>query len=132
MTTSRQTTPAIKREVERRGEGTTAGKVYTPYTDIYETADALVVIMDMPGVDRGNLEVSLDRDHLRIDGEIDYTRYAGLRPLHTEYNVGHFTRSFSLSRRINRDGITAEMRDGVLRLHLPKVEDVKPRRVKIM
>ena len=71
--------------------------------------------MDLPGVDRDRLEVTLDKHQLRVDGRIDDTIYQGLRAIYTEYNVGHFTRSFSLSQRIDQDGIAAQMRDGVLR-----------------
>ena len=96
-----------------------------------ETPDALIITMDLPGVDRDRLEVTLEKDHLRVDGKIDYAIYQDLRAIYTEYKVGHFTRSFSLSQQINRDGIAAEIRDGVLTLRLAKVDEAKPRRIKI-
>ena len=120
--------PHVKKEHEQL---ITAGKTYAPYTDIAETTDALIITMDLPGVNRDRLDVTLDKDQLRIDGEIDYTIYENLRAVYTEYNVGHFTRSFSLPRRINRDGITAEMAAGVLTLNLPKVDEAKPRRIAV-
>lgn len=123
--------PHVKKELEQQGESITAGKTYTPYTDIGETRDALIITMDLPGVDRVRLEVTLEKDTLRVDGKIDDTIYQDLRAVYTEYNVGHFTRSFSLSQRINREGIAAEIRDGVLTLRLPKVDEAKPRRITV-
>lgn len=121
----------VKQEVESPGEATAAGKHYVPYTDIYETPDALILIVDMPGLAREQVEVTLDKDQLTIQGKIDHTRYDGLRPLYTEYNVGHFTRTFSLSRRIDREGISADMQDGVLTLQLPVAAEAKPRRIDV-
>ena len=123
--------PHVKKERQQQGESIAAGKTYTPYTDIAESPDALIVTMDLPGVDRDRLEITLDKDQLRVDGKIDDTIYQGLRAIYTEYNVGHFTRSFSLSQRIDQDGIAAEMQDGVLTLRLPKVDEAKPRRIKV-
>ena len=123
--------PMEKKEHDRESEATAAGKRYVPYTDIYETEDALTLVMDMPGVTRERVEVRLDRDQLTIDGEIDFACYQGLKPLYTEYNVGHFTRSFSLSRRIDRNGITADMQNGVLSLKLPIAAESKPRRIEV-
>ena len=124
--------PHTKKEFDAEGETTVAGKHYVPYTDIYESSDGLTLIMDMPGVKRDNVEISLDSDRLTIEGRIDHTRYADLTPLYTEYNVGHFTRTFSLSRRIDREGITADIEHGVLTLHLPIAAEAKPRRIQVM
>ena len=129
--TAEKIQPHVKKEHEQQGESIAAGKTYTPYTDIAESPDALIITMDLPGVDRDRLEVTLDKHQLRVDGRIDDTIYQGLRAIYTEYNVGHFTRSFSLSQRIDQDGIAAQMRDGVLTLRLPKVDDANPRRIKV-
>ena len=129
--TAERIQPHVKQEREEQGDSIAAGKTYTPYTDIAETPDALIITMDLPGVDRDRLEVTLEKDHLRVDGKIDYAIYQDLRAIYTEYKVGHFTRSFSLSQQINRDGIAAEIRDGVLTLRLAKVDEAKPRRIKI-
>lgn len=123
--------PKPKKEVEREEETVAAGKHYTAPTDVFETPEALTLVMDMPGVGRDGVEVTLDKDRLTIEGRIDQTPYEGLRPLYTEYNVGHFTRTFSLSRRTDREGITAEMQDGVLTLRLPVADEAKPRRIEV-
>lgn len=122
--------PHVKKELERE-EVIAAGRHYAPYTDVFETPDALTLVMDMPGVATDQVEITLDKDRLTVGGQIDQTPYDGLRPLYTEYNVGHFTRTFSLARRIDQAGITAEMKDGVLTLRLPVSEQDKPRQIKV-
>lgn len=120
-----------KKELQSRSEPTVRGKMYVPTTDIVETDEALMVYMDMPGVNKGNLKIKLEKDILGIDGEIDSTPYQNLDPLYTEYNVGHFSRHFELSNKIDRNGIKAQMQDGVLKLILPKVPESQPRTISI-
>jgi len=120
-----------KRELEAKEEATIPERVFVPEADIYETGDALMVLMEMPGVDKGKVDISVEDNVLRVQGRIDFSKYEGMDPVYTEYNVGNFARSFSLSREINQDKIDAEMKDGVLSLTLPKVEKAKPRTIRI-
>src|SRR3974390_267867 len=91
-----------KKELVSKEEQTTSGRYYIPYADIYETDDALCVVMEMPGVEKKQLNVSLENDVLRVDGRIDFSKYDGMEPLYTEYNIGHYTRSFTLSNKIDQ------------------------------
>ena len=120
-----------KRELERKEESTVPTRVYLPTADIYETQDALSVILEMPGVEKGNVEVSVEDGVLKVEGRLDFSKYQGLQPLYTEYNVGHYSRSFSLSRKIDQSKIAAELKDGILSLVLPKVEEAKPRTIQV-
>jgi HSP20 family protein len=120
-----------KREVEKKQESTIPSRSFLPVTDIFETDQALTVILEMPGVDRENVEVSVENDILTIEGRIDHSKYEGLRPIYTEYNIGNYARSFHLSSKIEQAGISAELRDGVMRLVLPKAERAKPRKVRV-
>ena len=120
-----------KREVEKKQETTVSWRTYLPVTDIFETDQALTVVLEMPGVGKDAVEVSVDDDILTIDGRIDYSKYEGLQPVYTEYNVGHYTRSFQLSSKIEQGNISAELKDGVMTLVLPKAEKAKPRQIKI-
>jgi HSP20 family molecular chaperone IbpA len=120
-----------KRELEKKQEATIPARIYVPPTDIFETEQALTIVAEMPGVEKAKVDVSVEDGVLTIQGQIDFSKYQDLRPVYTEYNVGHYRRSFSLSNRIDQNRISAEMNDGVLTLVLPKAEEAKPRRVAI-
>ena len=120
-----------KKEVARAEESTQAARYFVPSADIHETDDALVISMEMPGVSRDAVEVMLEKDVLKVSGQVDFSGYEGLEPIYTEYAVGHFSRSFSLSSTIDQSGITATVDNGVLLLSLPKAREAKPRRVAI-
>jgi HSP20 family protein len=120
-----------KKELEGKRENTVPVREFLPTADIYETEDELSVIMEMPGVEKGNVEVRVEDGLLTVAGRLDLSKYGGLLPLYTEYNIGHYGRSFRLSNKINQNKIAAEMKDGVLTLKLPKVEEAKPRSIQI-
>jgi HSP20 family protein len=120
-----------KREVEKKQEGTIPARVFVPATDIFETDRALTVVMEMPGVDKNNVEVRVENDVVMIEGRIDFSHYDGLQPVYTEYNVGNYGRSFQLSSKVDQDRISAELKDGVMTLVLPKAEKVMPRKIKV-
>jgi HSP20 family protein len=102
---------------------------HIPATDIFETDDALTVVMEIPGIEKQALEVNIENDVLRVDARIDFSKYEGLEPLYTEYNVGHFARSFTLSNKIDQQQISAQLDDGVLTLTLKKAKEALPRRI---
>ena len=120
-----------KKEVVAKGEKTVPARYYVPSTDIYETDDALLVVMEVPGVNRNNVEVNLENDELKVEARIDFSSYDGMEPLYTEYNIGHFARTFSLSQMIDRNNIGASLNDGVLTLTLKKVQQAQPRKIEI-
>jgi HSP20 family protein len=120
-----------KREVDKDEEGTVPARLFLPITDIYETQDALAVIMEMPGVEKSNVEVGIEDGVLKVFGRIDFSKYQGVQPIYTEYNIGHYARSFRLSSKIDQARISAQMNDGVLALTLPKVEEAKPRTIAV-
>ena len=119
-----------KKELVSKEEKTVPARYYIPNTDIFETDDALVVVMEVPGVEKNDIAVNLENDALRVEARIDYSKYDGLEPLYAEYNVGHFARAFALSK-IDRQQITAELADGVLTLNLKKAKEAMPRRIAI-
>ena len=107
-----------KKELVSKEENTVPARYYVPNTDIFETEDALTVVMEIPGVEKKDIEVKLENDVLRVEGRIDFSKYEGLDPLYTEYNVGHFARAFTLSREVDQQQIAAQLEDGVLKLTL--------------
>jgi HSP20 family molecular chaperone IbpA len=120
-----------KREIQQKQEGTVPARSFMPDTDIFETDGSLEVVLEMPGVDRSNVNITVEDDVLEVRGTIEFPRYQGLRPIYTEYPVGHYRRSFSLSNRIDQHKISAEMTDGVLTVTLPKAMQAKPRQIAI-
>ena len=131
MSDSRSLEVQQKKELVTKGEKTVPARYYVPTTDIVETADALLLTMEMPGVDRKDIDIKIEEDALRVEGRIDATKYDGFEPLYTEYNVGPFARTFALSHLIDQQQIGATLRDGVLTLTLKKVQEAQPRQIEI-
>jgi HSP20 family protein len=131
MATEQELQVQQKREVDKTHESTVSARRFLPVTDIFETDQALTVILEMPGVDRDKVDIHVENNVLTIEGRVDFTKYQGLQPLYTEYNVGDYARSFQLSSTINQERITADLKDGVVTLVLPKAEKAKPRKIKV-
>jgi HSP20 family molecular chaperone IbpA len=100
-----------------------------PRVDIFENKDELLVIADMPGVAKDGLTINLDAEQLSIEGRISDAPQA--RALAREWRPVDFRRSFVLPQGIDREKITAELKLGVLTLHLPKAASVKPRQITV-
>jgi HSP20 family molecular chaperone IbpA len=120
-----------KREVEQKQESTIPVRDFLPTADIFETDQALKVMLEMPGVDRDHVEVNVENDVLTVTGRLDFEKYQGLQPVYTEYNIGNYRRSFQLSNKIDQARITAQLDDGLLTVVLPKAESAKPRKIKL-
>lgn len=120
-----------KQEVEKAQESTTPTRAFIPSADIYESEDALTVVLEMPGVSRDGIDLTIEDGVLTIEGRIDFSKYDGLQPLYSEYNVGPYRRSFRISSQIEQGRITAKLQDGIITLDLPKAEATKPRRIQV-
>ena len=120
-----------KREVEKKQESTIPLRSFLPVADIFETDQALKVVVEMPGVAKENVDVGVENDVLTITGRIELSKYEGLQPVYTEYNIGNYSRSFQISSKIDQDGIKAELKEGVMTVVLPKSEKAKARRISI-
>ena len=131
MPTKQELQVQQKRELENKEESTIPARLFLPTADIYETNDALNVVLEVPGVDKNSVDIRVEDGVLKIEGRLDFSKYQGLQPLYTEYNVGHYSRSFRLSSKIDQNKIAAELNDGVLSLVLPKVEEAKPRTIQV-
>lgn len=122
---------ALQEKQELDEERTEAARFFSPYTDIVETADAIVVTMDMPGVERSGVDIHIEKNVLSIVGSIDSNGYEGLKPVYSEYNIGNFSRRFTLSTKIDSESIAATMADGVLSVRLPKASEAVARRIQV-
>jgi len=131
MAKSQEIAVQQKKEVATKEERTVPARYFVPNTDIYETDDALTLVMEVPGVDKKDLDIELNAGTLNVEARIDFSKYEGLEPLYSEYNVGHYSRSFALSDKIDQNGISAALDSGVLTLTLKKAREAQPRRIKI-
>jgi HSP20 family molecular chaperone IbpA len=128
---SQEVAPREKRELTQAEERTEAGKFFSPYTDIHETERAVIVTMEMPGVGKDSIEINLEKGVLTVKGTIDSTKYESVRPLYTEYNVGNFVRTFTVSPKVDAASISATVADGVLTIELPKAKEALARRIAV-
>lgn len=103
---------------------------YMPRIDIWESEDELVLYGDLPGVAPEDLDIRFEERELTVHGRVR-PRHEGKRFVEGEYGLGDFHRTFTIGEAIDVDKISAEMRDGVLILHLPKSEKLKPRRIEV-
>ena len=131
MSGSQELTVRDKQELAHQEEKTIPGRYFVPAADIFETEEALTVVLEMPGVATNNVDVQIENNVLRVEGKIDHSAYTGIDPVYTEYNVGHYARVFALSDKIDQEAITARVEDGVLTLTLPKSKDALPRRITV-
>jgi HSP20 family protein len=120
---------------ERRGEIATAertrgGPTYLPRVDIVETDNEMTILADMPGVKAEDLDIRFENGELSIFGKVT-PRHDRIDFVYGEYGIGDFSRTFLISEAVDSDKICAELKNGVLTLHLPKSEAAKPKRISV-
>lgn len=121
---TKQQHPDGASSVERTRETPT----YTPRFDIWETDEELILYGDLPGVEPQDLDIRFENRELTVLGRVP-SRHAERRQLYGEYGIGDFYRTFAIGETIDGSKISAELKNGVLTLHLPKTEAVKPKRI---
>lgn len=112
-------------------ERTRLVRVYTPDVDILETKETIVLTADMPGVDEKSVDISLEKNVLTIYGKVTDDMPENGRPAVVEYGIGDYQRAFTLSGEIDREKIKATVKNGVVRLALPKAETARMRKIEI-
>ncbi len=122
---------------KRQGDGNAAiaertrdTTTYVPRFDIVGTDEELVLFGDLPGVTKEDVEVRFENGELTIEGKVS-PRHADREFVYGEYGIGDFHRSFAINETIDAEKISAELQNGVLTLHLPKVEAAKPRKITV-
>ena len=103
---------------------------YVPRFDIWENDHELVLYGDLPGVVPEDLDIHFENRELKIYGRVPQ-RLANVEPLYSEYGIGDFQRTFTVGESIDTGKISAELKNGVLTVFLPKSEAVKPRRIEV-
>lgn len=113
-----ESVPTVTQNVENKN-GT---KVFVPQVDIIESEDRILLVADLPGVGQEGLDISLEKNVLTIRGTVTPQSLDGYQLSYSEYELGNYERAFTVSNDIERQGIEAELKDGVLRLTLPKAK----------
>lgn len=129
-TTSTQAKTAQEKDTHKP-EQTRNVPLYTPAVDIYETDSDVFVVADMPGVDDKHVEVNLEDNVLTLTGHGATESTEGYTLLRRGYTPGDYVRSFNLSEDVDRNGIKAQMKNGVLRIRLPKAAEKQPHRIAV-
>ena len=111
-------------------ENTRDHPMFTPRFDIFEKDDELILWGDLPGVASDDLHIDFEKKELTIRGRVT-PRQESDQHLQTEYGVGDFYRTFAIGEAIDAEKISAELKNGVLTLHLPKTDAVKPRKIEV-
>jgi HSP20 family protein len=112
-------------------ERTKSRRVYVPKVDIYEAKDAIVLVADMPGVDEKSVDITLEKNVLTITGSVEPEIYKDHSITYSEYDTGDYERAFTISDEVDRNKIEASVKQGVLRVTLPKSEPVKAKKIAI-
>lgn len=127
-----QTQEVEKQEIAINGaERTHARKAYVPRADIFETSEAIVVVADVPGVDENLVDITLEKNVLSINGFVDPAQFDDYSLAYAEYEVGDYFRRFTLSNEVDQENIQATVKNGVLRLHLPKAGPAQARKISV-
>jgi HSP20 family protein len=112
-------------------ERTRDRKAFVPQVDIYESDGEIITIADMPGVDENSVEITLEKNVLTITGYVKLEQPDNYNLAYAEYEVGDYQRSFNLSNEIDLENIEATVKDGVLRLSLPKIGPAKTKKISV-
>ena len=120
-----------KREIEKNQELTVAGAILHARSGHLRGRLCPNRGSGNARTDKNNVDVTVEDDLLTVEGRLDFSKYEGMQPVYSEYNIGNYRRSFSLSNKIDQTKISADMSDGVLTVTLPKSEAAKAKRIAI-
>jgi HSP20 family protein len=120
------TTPGSTEVQKREPES-----VLRPPVDIFEDAEGITVLADMPGVSRDRLNIEVDKDMLLVEGEAKLSMPEGMEALYADVRSTRYRRSFALSSELQTDTIKASLKDGVLSVRIPKRAELRPRKIEV-
>lgn len=119
-----------KKELKREGESTREGPFFTPDVDIYETDDGLVMVADVPGATDESIELDLRDNLLNLTANVQSVDDKW-KPVYAEYQIGRYGREFRMGQIVDTEKIAAQVKDGVLTVHLPKVQKARARKISV-
>jgi HSP20 family protein len=119
--------PATRDDSARRAEN-----VLRPAGDIFEKEDGITILLDMPGVSKDRLDINTDRNSLVVEGEVEIDMPKETESLYADVRCTRYRRAFSLSgEQLDTEGVQATMKDGVVRIHIPRREEMRPRKIEV-
>ena len=112
-------------------EASRSGAALLPAVDVIEDAGGITLYADLPGVSKDKLTLQVDADTLTIEGDVSLSTPSGMAASHVEVDVPRYRRVFTLSKELDSGKVSAELRQGVLKLRIPKAEHAQPRKIEI-
>jgi len=112
-------------------ERTRDTRVFVPKADIYEENDKVFVVVDMPGTDENNIDITVEKNVLTIEGIVQKPIEGKYTPIYTEYGIGDYHRSFRISEDIDKNNINATVKDGILTLILSKSKEAAAKKITV-
>ena len=122
---------AARPDASRSGTARPESQAMTPRVDVLEDDSGITLLADMPGVSKDSLEIKVENDALSIEGAITAATPQALEATYAEVRVPRYRRSFTLSRELDAGRIDAQLKDGVLKLRIPKQEQARPQRISV-
>jgi HSP20 family molecular chaperone IbpA len=124
-------TDVASRESNQVREPSAGTHTLRPSINVFEDAEGITLEADMPGVSKDRLQLQADRDSLLIEGDIHFNMPETMDALHADIRATRYSRSFALSGELDTENIDASLKDGVLRLRIPKRAEVRPRKIEV-
>jgi len=121
-----------KKDELKTCESQVNARTFVPQADVYESQDKIFVIADMPGVSEDTIEIVLEKNVLTIEGKVAMPEIEGMKLVHCEVPPGNYRRVFMLSEEVDQEAIEATMKNGVLKLVLPKPAKAKARKINVV
>ena len=112
-------------------EHTRACHVFAPNVDILEAGEEILLAVDMPGVDAKSVDITIEKNVLTIHGSVDLDIPEKFKLAREEYCTGDYERKFTISQEVDSEGIKASVKDGVLRVTLPKSDKAKTKKIAV-
>jgi HSP20 family molecular chaperone IbpA len=102
-----------------------------PPVDVIEDVSGITLLADLPGVSKDTLNLQLDKNRLTIEGDVELNLPQDMQSTYAEVKMPRYRRVFTLSNELDSEKVSAELKNGVLKLHIPKAEHAQPRRIEI-
>ncbi|HYD79015.1 MAG TPA: Hsp20/alpha crystallin family protein [Paucimonas sp.] len=118
-------------KVMKRGNGGQSDATMLPPVDVIEDAGGITLLADLPGVSKDKLNLQLESDSLTIEGELAIETPQGMESSYAEVRIPRYRRVFALSKDLDGEKASAEFKNGVLKLRIPKAEHAQPRRIEV-